>query len=74
MLSKDIQERQTRLSEIRLRERRASLLVSVYALLGWIAYTSLWYMDLVPNLTTHGRSSGFEKTTKAVPVFLGPIV
>ena len=73
-LSKDIQKRQTRLSEIRLRERRATLLVSVYALLGWIAYTSLWYMDFVPNLTTHGRSSGFEKTAKASPVLVGPIV
>ena len=63
-----------RLSEIRLRERRATLLVSVYALLGWMAYTGLWYMDVLPNFTAHRRSSGFEKTAKGVPVFLGPVV
>ncbi|PIL23181.1 hypothetical protein GSI_14490 [Ganoderma sinense ZZ0214-1] len=73
LLSQDIQKRQTRLSEIRLRERRATLLVSVYALVAWIAYTTLWYMDFVPNITTHKRSSSFERTTKAVPVFIGPI-
>ncbi|KAI0760608.1 hypothetical protein C8Q74DRAFT_1319576 [Fomes fomentarius] len=74
LLSKDIQKRQTRLSEIRLRERRATLLVSVYALVAWIAYTSLWYMDILPNFTTHRRSSNLERTSKAVPVFVGPIV
>ena len=74
LLSQDIQKRQTRLSEIRLRERRATLLVSVYALVAWIAYTTLWYMDFVPNITAHKRSSSFERTTKAVPVFVGPIV
>ncbi|KAI1785971.1 hypothetical protein LXA43DRAFT_1035639 [Ganoderma leucocontextum] len=74
LLSQDVQKRQTRLSEIRLRERRATLLVSVYALLAWFAYTTLWYMDFLPNLTTHKRSSNFERTTKAIPVFVGPIV
>lgn len=74
LLSKDIQKRQTRLSEIRLRERRATLLVSVYALVAWIAYTSLWYTDILPNFTTHRRSSNLERTSKAVPVFVGPIV
>ena len=74
LLSQVIQKRQTRLSEIRLRERRATLLVSVYALVAWIAYTTLWYMDFLPNITTHKRSSNFERTTEAVPVFVGPIV
>ncbi|KAH9916957.1 uncharacterized protein BXZ73DRAFT_92415 [Epithele typhae] len=73
-LAKDISKRQTRLSEIRLRERRATLLVSVYALLGWIAYTSLWYMDFLPNFTSQGRRSSAEKTAKAAPVFIGPIM
>ncbi|EJF56794.1 hypothetical protein DICSQDRAFT_93122 [Dichomitus squalens LYAD-421 SS1] len=74
LLAQDIQKRQTRLSEIRLRERRATLLVSVWALVAWVTYTSLWYMDFLPNITTHQRSSNFERTAKAIPVFVGPIV
>ena len=74
LLSKDIQRRQTRLSEIRLRERRATLFVSTYTLLAWIVYTTLWYMDVLPNFTAHRRTSNFERTTKAIPVFVSPIV
>ncbi|KAI0628609.1 hypothetical protein C8Q77DRAFT_1147010 [Trametes polyzona] len=73
-LSNDIQKRQTHLSEIRLRERRATLLFSVYAILLWIVYTSMWYKDFLPTLTAHKRNSQFEKTAEAVPVFVGPIV
>ncbi len=73
-LSTDIQKRQTHLSEIRLRERRATLLFSVYAILLWIVYTSMWYKDFLPTLTAHKRNSQFEKTVEGVPVFLGPIV
>ncbi|KAH9888032.1 hypothetical protein C8Q73DRAFT_748380 [Cubamyces lactineus] len=73
-LARDIQKRQTHLSEIRLRERRATLLFSVYALLLWIIYTSMWYKDFIPTLTAHSRNSQFERTVEAVPVFVGPIV
>ncbi|CDO71067.1 hypothetical protein BN946_scf184844.g71 [Trametes cinnabarina] len=73
-LAQDIQKRQTHLSEIRLRERRATLLFSVYAILSWIIYTSMWYKDFLPTLTTHSRNSQFERTAEAVPVFVGPIV
>ncbi|OBZ67734.1 Protein lunapark [Grifola frondosa] len=73
-LALDIQKRQTRLSEIRLRERRSTLLFSVYALALWLAYTSLWYTNLLPKLTSHSRNSNFERTAEAVPVFVGPIV
>lgn len=74
LLALDIQKRQERLSEIRLRERRTTLLFSVYALALWVAYVSLWYTDLVPTLSGHARYSKFEKSVEAVPVFLGPIV
>ena len=74
LLALDIQKRQERLSEIRLRERRTTLLFSVYALALWVAYVSLWYADLVPTLSGHARYSKFEKSVEAVPVFLGPIV
>ncbi|KAI0365814.1 hypothetical protein BV20DRAFT_972730 [Pilatotrama ljubarskyi] len=74
LLSRDIQKRQTHLNEIRLRERRTTLLFSVYAILLWIVYTTMWYKDYLPTLTTHQRNSQFEKTVEAVPVFVGPIV
>ena len=74
LLALDIQKRQQHLSEIRLRERRTTLLFSVYALALWAAYVSLWYADFVPTLSGHARYSKYEKSVQAVPVFLGPIV
>ncbi len=73
-LALDIQKRQTRLSEIRLRERRSTLLFSIYALSLWVAYVSLWYTDLVPTMSSRPRYSRFERVLEAAPVFAGPIV
>ncbi|KIP05915.1 hypothetical protein PHLGIDRAFT_19566 [Phlebiopsis gigantea 11061_1 CR5-6] len=74
LLALDIQKRQEQLSEIRLRERRTTLLFSVYALVVWVAYLSLWYTDLVPTLSGHARYSKYEMAVEAAPVFIGPIV
>ena len=74
LLALDIQKRQERLSEIRLRERRATLLFSIYAIAFWVAYLSLWYTDLVPTLSGRARGSKTEKSLEAIPVFLGPIL
>lgn len=73
-LALDIQKRQVKLSEIRLRERRSTLLVTLYALAAWVAYVSLWYLKLLPNLSGHQRSSKVEKAVKGFPVVVGPIV
>lgn len=84
-LAIDIQKRQTRLSEIRLRERRATLLVTLYALAVWGAYVSVWYMGLLPSFQTlgmrrPGSEQGYqareraEKLMKGVPVFVGPVL
>lgn len=70
----DIQKRQVKLSEIRLRERRSTLLVTLYTLAGWVAYVSLWYMQLLPDISGHGRRSGFERAVKGSPVVVGPVV
>ena len=74
LLALDIQKRQERLSEIRLRERRTTLLFSVYAIALWALYVSLWYADFVPTLSSHARRSKFEKSVQAGPVLLGPVV
>jgi endoplasmic reticulum junction formation protein lunapark len=73
-LSLDIQKRQTHLSEIRLRERRSTLLFSIYALALWIAYVSIWYTGLLPTLSGHPRGSGTETFVEGAPVFIGPVV
>ncbi|ETW77722.1 hypothetical protein HETIRDRAFT_441366 [Heterobasidion irregulare TC 32-1] len=79
-LALDIQKRQTRLSEIRLRERRSTLLVTLWALGLWGLYVSFWYTGLLPKFSGyHGRSTiyastQFKKTVMGTPVFLGPIV
>lgn len=74
LLALDIQKRQERLSEMRLRERRATLLFSMYAIAAWVAYLSLWYTDLVPTISGRARYSKTEKSVEAVPVILGPIL
>lgn len=73
-LALDIQKRQVKLSEIRLRERRSTLLVTLYTLAGWVAYVSLWYLRMLPGLTGHARNSKLEKVVKGCPVVIGPIL
>ncbi|KAG6899693.1 hypothetical protein C0993_007893 [Termitomyces sp. T159_Od127] len=72
-LQLDIQKRQVQLSEIRLRERRATLLVTLYTLAAWGVYISLWYIGVLPHLGGQ-RRSGIEKAVKGAPVIIGPIL
>jgi endoplasmic reticulum junction formation protein lunapark len=69
-LAADVQKRQAKLSEIRLRERRASLQVTLYTLAAWVAYTGVWYAGLLGKNT---RSSG-QNVLKTIPVVVGPIM
>jgi endoplasmic reticulum junction formation protein lunapark len=70
----DIQKRETRLNEIRLRERRATLLVTMYTFAGWGAYLGLWYAQLLPRMTKYRTNSEVEKAIKGFLVILGPIM
>lgn len=75
-LADEVQKRQIHLSEIRLRERRATLQITLYTLAGWVAYVSLWYLNVLPHFK-HGVSFGginVERMTKSVPVVIGPIM
>ncbi|KDQ54254.1 hypothetical protein JAAARDRAFT_38419 [Jaapia argillacea MUCL 33604] len=75
-LASGIQKRETRLSEIRLRERRTTLLFTLYAIAIWAAYVSLWYVGLLPVTSAGGsaRSRQVEKVVWGIPIFAGPIV
>lgn len=72
-LQLDIQKRQVKLSEIRLRERRATLLVTLYTLAAWGLYISLWYLGVLPH-SSGQRRGGVEKVVKGAPVIIGPIL
>ncbi|KAI5116275.1 hypothetical protein M0805_009232 [Coniferiporia weirii] len=69
-LALDVQKRQTRLSEIRLRERRTTLILTMYTFSFWVAYVGAWYAGFLPHLS----GLQFEHTMKTVPVFVGPII
>ncbi|TFK63458.1 hypothetical protein BDN72DRAFT_826596 [Pluteus cervinus] len=73
-LAKNIEQRQKQLSEIRLRERRATLLVTLYTLTSWVAYVTLWYLNLLPKFLGHHKSAQLQKVLMISPVLVGPIV
>ncbi|KAG6829421.1 hypothetical protein H0H92_004567 [Tricholoma furcatifolium] len=68
-LARKIEKRQIQLSEIRLRERRATLLVTLYTLAAWGAYVSLWYFSAFGGR----RQNGVERALMGAPVLIGPI-
>jgi len=73
-LVKNIEERQIRLSEIRLRERRTSLLVTIYTMASWVVYVAFWYLNLLPSFFGDRKRERFETAWKALLVFIGPIL
>jgi hypothetical protein len=74
-LALSIQRRQSQLSEIRVRERRATLLVTVYALAAWLIYVGLWYLGFLSERRAYSRGVGnTRKALKVAPLFVGPIM
>lgn len=75
-LAEDIQKRQTHLADIRLHERRITLMGTLYSFVAWAAYVGVWYLkpDMLPSVTGRGMESALEKGVKLVPVVLGPIL
>ncbi|KAJ7455744.1 hypothetical protein FB451DRAFT_1277333 [Mycena latifolia] len=71
-LAANIQKRQTLLSEIRMRERKATMLVTLYAIAGWLVYLAVWYFGFVSGGAS-GRVRPAERAVRALPVFVGPI-
>ncbi|KIO26063.1 hypothetical protein M407DRAFT_204019 [Tulasnella calospora MUT 4182] len=75
-LSLSISSAQTRLSEIRLRERRSTLLVTLYAIGFWMLYLLLWW-TVLPRYQLWAYHSRDDRTIqsiiKGVPAVVGPI-
>ncbi|KAI6042267.1 hypothetical protein EDC04DRAFT_2971916 [Pisolithus marmoratus] len=64
-LAADVQKRQTRLAEIRLRERRTTLHFTLGTILMWFAYVSLWYTRTLPQTWREsgpGKAGGAGRT------------
>ena len=76
-ISLSISSKQTRLSEIRIRERRATLLVTLYAFGGWLLYLALWW-TVLPKLQLWKYHSRDDRTLqsiiKAIPAVVGPVL
>ncbi|KAG8957531.1 hypothetical protein FRC00_003824 [Tulasnella sp. 408] len=76
-LSLSISSAQTRLSEIRLRERRSTLLVTLYAIGFWMLYVLLWW-TVLPRYQLwayHSRDDrAIQGIIKGVPAVVGPIL
>ncbi|KAF8518271.1 hypothetical protein BU17DRAFT_76178 [Hysterangium stoloniferum] len=64
-----IQKRQTRLSELRLRERRATLLVTTWTFAAWAGYVALWWAGIIGVRGQTMRSVGW-----GLPVVVGPVI
>ena len=67
------------MSEIRLRERRATLLCTLYALAAWGLYVAVWYLGLLAPTRGGREFSGrghdrVQEAVRAIPVFIGPVV
>jgi len=72
-LANDIQQRQLKLSEIRLRERRSTLLTTLYALGAWVVYVGMWYSNSLPAMS-NWTNPGVAKGMKILPVLFGPVL
>lgn len=75
-LAADIQQRQAHLADLRLRERRATLLLTLYTVGAWVAYVSVWYANpaLLPRVTRGARTGALERAVRGAPVVAGPIM
>ncbi|KAG8905021.1 glutamine--fructose-6-phosphate transaminase (isomerizing) [Tulasnella sp. 403] len=76
-LAHNISSKQTNLSEIRLRERRTTLVVTLYAIAGWLIYVGLWW-TVLPRVKLWKYHSRDDRTVqnilKALPAVVGPIL
>jgi endoplasmic reticulum junction formation protein lunapark len=72
-LANDIQKRQLKLSEIRLRERRSTFLTTLYTFGAWVAYVSVWYWDSLPTMRKWANPV-VAKGVTTIPVIFGPVV
>jgi hypothetical protein len=74
-LANDIQSRQTRLADIRRRERSSTFFLTFYLLAFWVAYVLVWYgtPGALPTLGSRA-GAGWDRALKGAPVVIGPVM
>ncbi|EIN08751.1 hypothetical protein PUNSTDRAFT_86781 [Punctularia strigosozonata HHB-11173 SS5] len=74
-LATDIQARQTKLADIRRRERNSTFLLTLWLFGFWVAYVAVWYgsPNVLPSFHTR-VGTGIDRAVKGAPVVIGPIV
>ena len=73
-LANDITEAKTHLSEIRLRERRSSLLINAYGLAAWAVWAGLWWVRGLPFGLLGWNPDGYEwRAVGGGGVAIGPL-
>lgn len=73
-LATDINDAKKHLSEIRLRERRSSLLINAYGLALWAVWVGLWWVRGLPFGLLGWSSDGLEwKAVGGGGVAAGPL-
>ncbi|KAF9511921.1 hypothetical protein BS47DRAFT_1346061 [Hydnum rufescens UP504] len=75
-LSLSISTRQTRLTELALRERRSALWATTYTLAGWVLYSFVWWLGLLPRIFQLRTRNNLEieKVAHLTPVIIGPLI
>lgn len=73
LLQDKITARQSKLQQIRLRERRTNALFITYGLALWVVYGALWYFGVVGS-RRNGSARALEKGLGMLPMVLGPVV
>jgi len=70
-LAESIDKKKAQLADIRLRERRTTLLFTLYSFFLWVAYTAAWYLELLPR---SWGTTDVLKVLKALPVGAVPVI
>ncbi|CAE6387911.1 unnamed protein product [Rhizoctonia solani] len=79
-IAESIRTRDEHLSEIRLREKRASLLFSLYSMGIWGIYLAAWFTSVLPSFEGHQTPwnwripKSVDKVVLLTPAVLGPFL
>ena len=70
-LATDINDAKVHLSEIRLRERRLSLLVNLYGIGAWVVWVGLWWVRGLPFGLLGWTAGGVESRVVGIAGMAG---
>jgi hypothetical protein len=72
-LSTEINEAKTNLAEIRLRERRFSLLLNLYGISLWVLWIGVWWLGAIPWGLVALHDDGLAQMIEFAVIIAGPV-